>query len=266
MKIYHYTSIQNLALILHSRNIRFNRLDKVDDMEEAAYGSGPDKIRLGQYYFVSCWTKSDEENLALWDMYTRYKGVRIGMESIPFITYQINEKYSSLINCLEGYGEDFYISCISNPAKLYDIKYVKNPEEEIAKLIDDFGTGVKISTYDVGTFKREEWSFQHESRFILSVSPIDMDIARRLIKPEDYKVNKIMKVQSTILPSLKNNKPVNIPYIDRPLDPEKLTNIEIMLGPMTSPADEIIVRALLRDFPNATIIFSKFWDKLRNHS
>ena len=34
MKIYHYTTIDSLAMILSSRSIKFNRLDKVDDLEE----------------------------------------------------------------------------------------------------------------------------------------------------------------------------------------------------------------------------------------
>ena len=33
-KIYQYTSIDTLALILQSKQILFNRLDKVDDLEE----------------------------------------------------------------------------------------------------------------------------------------------------------------------------------------------------------------------------------------
>ena len=34
MKLYHYTSLATLALILKNRTIMFNRLDKVDDVEE----------------------------------------------------------------------------------------------------------------------------------------------------------------------------------------------------------------------------------------
>ena len=34
MRIYHYTNIETLALILKNRTIRFNRLDHVDDLEE----------------------------------------------------------------------------------------------------------------------------------------------------------------------------------------------------------------------------------------
>ena len=34
MKIHHYTNLESLAMILKNRTIRFNRLDKVDDLEE----------------------------------------------------------------------------------------------------------------------------------------------------------------------------------------------------------------------------------------
>ena len=36
MKLYHYTSIDSLAMIMSSRSIKFNRLDKVDDLEPSA--------------------------------------------------------------------------------------------------------------------------------------------------------------------------------------------------------------------------------------
>jgi hypothetical protein len=34
MKIYHYTGIETLALILKTKRIRFSRFDTVDDSEE----------------------------------------------------------------------------------------------------------------------------------------------------------------------------------------------------------------------------------------
>lgn len=48
-KIFHYTTIENLALILKNRNIRFNRLDHVDDREEAKIKSSGKN--LSQYFF-----------------------------------------------------------------------------------------------------------------------------------------------------------------------------------------------------------------------
>ena len=77
MKIYHYTTIDSLAMIMSSRSIKFNRLDKVDDMEER---TEPSNIRLWQYIFVSCWTENAEESIPLWRMYSgNAHGVRIGM-------------------------------------------------------------------------------------------------------------------------------------------------------------------------------------------
>ena len=34
MKLYHYTSVNTLYYILKNKTIRFNRLDKVDDIDE----------------------------------------------------------------------------------------------------------------------------------------------------------------------------------------------------------------------------------------
>ena len=54
MKIHQYTSIDSLALILKNKTIRFKRLDKMDDIEEAALSNAG--IHLGGFMFVSCWT------------------------------------------------------------------------------------------------------------------------------------------------------------------------------------------------------------------
>ena len=86
-KIYHYTTIETLALILKHHTIRFNRLDQVDDMEESLYPSGPINLNLSKYVYVSCWTKSKEENLALWKMYAGYRGIRISLDETMFVSY-----------------------------------------------------------------------------------------------------------------------------------------------------------------------------------
>lgn len=64
MKLYHYTSIETLALILKHKTIRFSRLDRVDDPDE--YSFKEDGITPAHYCYVSCWTKNDNENLPQW--------------------------------------------------------------------------------------------------------------------------------------------------------------------------------------------------------
>lgn len=77
-KIHHYTNIETLALILEDRTIRFNRLDRVDDISESkAFG----KYDFGKFLFVCCWTDSNIESIPLWHMYTqKMRGVRITID------------------------------------------------------------------------------------------------------------------------------------------------------------------------------------------
>ena len=55
MLIHHYTNIETLALILQSKKIRLNRLDRMDDKEEAQIDA--QGIPVGKYTYVSCWTE-----------------------------------------------------------------------------------------------------------------------------------------------------------------------------------------------------------------
>ncbi len=76
--IYHYTTINTLALMFSNKTLRFNSLSNVDDMEEGQIKHFGD---LSKYVFVSSWTKNKYENIALWNMYTQnMTGVRIGID------------------------------------------------------------------------------------------------------------------------------------------------------------------------------------------
>lgn len=265
MRIYHYTSIQTLALILKYRTIRFNRLDRVDDLEESIYGSGSTQTKLSKYTFVSCWTKSEQENLALWNMYTRYKGVRIGLDEMPFKTFRVNEHFSSLLPEALTLGVDSIMSSFINEAKLHDIHYVDSPETEIKKIIESTGNGFVVNTDSIGTFKRKEWAMQQESRFKITVLPVDAFAAAKQTSPSpDASPNAFLfKMLETLGPSIKKNRPINRTYIDIELDPEKLAELEIMMGPLTTESDRIIVESLLTPYPQAKIINSFFCEKLQ---
>jgi len=81
-KIFHYTSIGSLALILQSQKIRFTRLDKFDDVIEAQTHGG---VGFGKYFFASCWTQVETESIAQWSMYGNgMEGVRIELPVRPF--------------------------------------------------------------------------------------------------------------------------------------------------------------------------------------
>src|ERR1035437_2087423 len=86
--LYHYTSIESLAMILSTKKIKFNSLINVDDLIE---GQCKEYQDIGQYYFVSSWTDLEEESLPFWNMYTpNMKGVRIKMPSDLFNEYPVS--------------------------------------------------------------------------------------------------------------------------------------------------------------------------------
>ena len=83
--LFHYTNIETLAVILKNRTIRFNPLNKMDDLEE---NLSADVYNAGMFTYVSCWTSSKKENIALWKQYTHHDtGVRIELPVYPFKEY-----------------------------------------------------------------------------------------------------------------------------------------------------------------------------------
>lgn len=48
--LYHYTNIETLALILRNQTIRFNSLDKMDDLQEQQTA---DIKNIGQFCYIS---------------------------------------------------------------------------------------------------------------------------------------------------------------------------------------------------------------------
>lgn len=85
--LYHYTSIETLALILKNKTIRFSSLSRVDDVEEEATA---DYGNLGRFTFVSCWTNDLEESIPLWNLYTpNMTGVRIIASSVQAPRYGV---------------------------------------------------------------------------------------------------------------------------------------------------------------------------------
>ena len=81
-QLYHYTSIDVLALILKNRTIRLNPLNKLDDLQEQKTA---DVENLGKFVFVSSWTSDDVESIPMWKMYTDPRaGIRIKLRKNPF--------------------------------------------------------------------------------------------------------------------------------------------------------------------------------------
>jgi len=243
-KLYHYTSIETLALILNQKKIRFNRLDQVDDVLES---SEYKKVNFSNYLFVSCWTENPEENIALWNMYTKkMKGVRIGLSKFPFMKKLIAKDLNNpLLSIVDDMIQPLTIEECINPeyfiVPVFDGFYKKVEYLDTDELNSRFENMVEKQVYPDNTFsinarsqdfakiKHKRWSFQEESRFVLFILPPINDF-------DDIPI---------LMTQLYQEKNLGITYYDMDLDPLTLQNIEVLLGPNCSDADKLIVESLL---------------------
>lgn len=107
--LYHYTSLETLALILRNKTICFNNLLYVDDLDEA---ETEDMGKFGKFVYASCWTEDSEESIPLWNLYTpNMHGVRIRMPEFPFKKYRFKKGEYFLSEDVDTYinFDKFYI-------------------------------------------------------------------------------------------------------------------------------------------------------------
>jgi len=241
--IHHYTTIENLKHILNNRKLRFTRIDNFDDIRESSSLC----LNFNTYYFASCWTRSDYENVSLWDRYADgMRGVKISFSNCPFFLYDVKDLPEGLIlNKPVKYpinqedivytdkrGFKFMFSPYEETFKPFDINYVANSSAIITKAIkysSDFSNFV-IDDDVVAKTKNNEWRFQEEIRFIIKVIPL-------------CSTNK--NYTSWLPGRIIKEIPFELERLDILLDDHFYNNIEITLGPNCSEADKIIVRSLI---------------------
>lgn len=264
-EIFHYTSIASLALILKSNKIRFSRLDGVDDVLEAQTHAG---INFGQYFFVSCWTKTKEESIPQWHMYGNdMRGIRIQMPAYPFRrvalksgNYEglvIPDGTSSPLSWIESTGEDYLILPPQNDDFLYGaVNYVSDVNTNYSSLISrepskSGGETVIIKNLPIlARLKSDSWKFQDEYRFQLLALPSPKGVSDR------YGQALSNAFLSNIAPSVKS--------IDVPLAQNALDRLVITMGPKSSASDQLIVEALLNQYaPQALIENSTLSETIR---
>ena len=258
--LYHYTSFETLALILTNRTICFNSLQNVDDMEEAETA---DMQNFGKFVYVSCWTDDARELISLWSLYTPdMHGVRIGLPCFPFKKYsykkgQFNftEDVTTYINEEDLFREDKY-SITSDQPRLVKVEYTDEksklmpsikhvePADAVERYLraenmsEAVNTKITISFGELGKYKRSDWEFQHEWRYIITMTPFGM----RESQPPTFE-----KQQKLIT---KLNDPNTPPPVDRyflRLADDAVKQMQIVIGPRMTQAEKIYVKTLLKE-------------------
>lgn len=251
--LYHYTSIENLALILKNKTIKFNNLLNVDDPEEA---ETEDLGLSGKYCLVSCWSKNSEDILPMWNMYTPgMKGVRIKMKMNPFkeYTYDVGEMHfsertTSYIDYKSDYAKKVLIAA-KCPLAL-EVEYTEDENLLHPKIKCQNENSINISFEKLGKYKREYWNFQKEYRYKITTAPWSIDELEKAKTVEDQ-----MQLFSRLLDE--NNQQFCDEIFLRLAD-DAFNGMEVLLAPKTTESEYIIVQALLEKYcPNIQIKLEK---------
>lgn len=243
--LYHYTSIETLALILASGKLRFTRLDGVNDPEEASASDLPNASTL---VFASCWTAQIRESLAMWRMYTpNLQGVRIRLPNNPFFgrhkpmifdkggaTQQINGKIE-ITRANNGMGIVSYH--VIGPNKIY---YTDDQAYKNTRCLLDEGDRWSVQLHDLGMVKNTYWAFEEEWRYkiLATFSEASLQEPNPLFHPALDLV--AFPVQETAV------------FV--PLDATSFNDMEIVLGPCGSTGQEVIVKSLLEKYAPGAVL------------
>lgn len=268
MLIHHYTNIESLAMILSTKKIRFNRLDRVDDLEEGRIEV--QDVPLGKYTYVSCWTEDKEESIPLWKMYTDNGiGVRISLPKDMFKDYMfiggisgikvsdimqfIDPSFPKVLFKIPGseYKEKnyFVVPIESNrPTTFYQkIQYVDDvisKTKEQAEKIRSEEIAYNMDAGKIGIFKHERWRFENESRFIIRIIPTDGEIS--LFRATEC----FAKVKEAFDAKMEPH----FDTYDLPLKDDIFDELEITLSPSITAGQRVLIKALKNQYaPKAKI-------------
>lgn len=261
--LYHYTSIDTLALILKNRSIRFNSLDRMDDLQEK---ESKDVKNIGQFVYVSAWTSEEQESIPMWNMYSSMNaGVRIRLERNPFFVYENKAQelqkvlkmpvvdntqgnpVLSYVSLAEMFEKGFYCVQAFGGAILHKVKYTQDREKLYPQLLSVNGEQWSIALGEMGKYKNTHWDFQKEWRYILQILPLNLNQNIDLLGL--YFQVMANRIKAGIEKQL-------FPYYDMKLDDRAFASMEITASPRLSPGNRAILETLLARY-NPTALFKR---------
>lgn len=261
--LFHYTSIQSLALILKNRTIRFNSLDKVDDLQEK---KAADIENVGRYKYVSSWTDDSLESIPMWNMYASLQsGVRIKLPIYPFkkhtngieeISKAINmridpnsaESITTYIPLSEMISGKWSSPQAFGGPRLIHVEYTNDPSKLTPKIVSKQGNSASIQFGMIGQYKNVHWGFQSEWRYILDILPLNLF---------DDPAKAEVQMQLLMTKLLVGKPSPGISHYDMVIDDDAFTSMEITMSPKLSAGNRIILQLLVEKYnPAATTLES----------
>ncbi|MBA7578893.1 hypothetical protein ES708_20759 [subsurface metagenome] len=237
--LFHYTNIGSLAYILKDKTFQFSCLELVNDLKE---GFAKDFGDLRKYVFVNCWTDNKDEQLPLWNMYTRdMKGVKLKIKTPILQNIEPDKPIDYLF-------EDFMV--LTQREQIYKITYT---DIKIDLTPSIFSSSDYLDFIKIGKYKRLIWKFESEWRYILIIIPLE--------KETEINKNDIIARSSHLI---KARKGLGFKKYYRPIMKDAFKNMEITLGPKSNDSDRIIVESLIEKYnPTANLFDSNLKDDIR---
>ncbi len=260
-RIYHYTNLDSLALILKSRTIRFTRLDRVDDVREAQSHIG---IDFGKYFFVSCWTTEATESIPKWNMYSdQMRGVRIELPEFPFQQLPMRppagwtgiESQGDIYGPIpfeELWGTTYFVAPMFLKREHFagPMNYVDDVEAVYrASIRREIQPGKNSQTIHIDGLpllprnKSKDWAFQREYRFSLFILPSPSLPSAGPGDPQ-FAARAGAETSQAFL----SNVDPGITHFDVAIDPAALQSLIVRTGPLATAGAIATAEALTRAF------------------
>lgn len=255
--LFHYTTLDSLALILSNRTLRLNPLTKLDDPQEA---STYDKSGWGRYIFVSCWTEQRTESIPMWKMYAGLEsGVRIESETDPFARYQYTADQISSFTLfpkdnieIEGGVATTFLpmedmlrvttpSLLQGAEVLRKVDYTSDQNRLNPTIVQSVSSQgeIRASLADLGRCKSKYWTFQKEWRYTLTFLPMNL-----FGDPETMEqrfANAFFKAHDLSSPAL-------LDYYDLHLREDAIARMKFVFSPKMTPGNRVLAETLLSSF------------------
>ena len=256
-------------MILKNKSIRFNSLDKMDDLQEQL---SVDKQNFGKFVFVSSWTSNPEENIPMWKMYTKgNQGVRIKLPVNPFEEYEqdivelskifdakyqagdenVKMPYNLIVPTAECFGKNYFLCNYASNKQLFKIEYTDNRSLLYPQVLNLNTENFNVALSKLGKYKNLYWEFQEEWRYILmflpvSVSNMKQELFGGKVSREMYELQKnIIAGQSCL--------PFDDYYLT--IKEEAFKQMEVTLSPYASESVKTVVELLVKEYNSDCKIF-----------
>lgn len=249
MKIYHYSSIENLALILKNRTLRFSCAQNLNDPEEAV--TTDFRNSLQKHTFVSCWSQNSEESIPMWKIYAdNGHGVRLesNTDYIHFIGKETNINGTDIVvqnvSSPKSHKKNFILLRQRKHAEdchYFRVEYSDEEKHFVTDASDDKIKRFQFNMEKAFATKKKHWSFENEIRFILlGVYCEDKYQSNNW----QYHFNQIHA-----------KKPFSSEYVDLILQQDFFDNLSITCSPLMTKSERIITESLVEVFNKKRIDF-----------